>query len=334
VFARSPLSDSGALRAALRDANVPTLLMAYVHLTRDETMLEKFTPHLRPLYSPVPSDVPAALEEELRERLFALLATGEPPAPRPLPRALMQKMMSIGVGETVEDEFIPLLLDQMPFEKPKPRSAWPGRMAPPADFHVVVIGAGLSGIVAGAKLGEAGYACTIFEKNENAGGTWWENVYPGVGVDTPSHFYSLSFALNPDWNHYHPKGRDMQEYFLRVFERFGLRECTEFETRVLGCEWDEGSRRWQVSVQRRGGPVRVVEADAVINAHGVVNRAAIPWRRFAASRCTVLSGIRRSSWLEGVSRKSGRVRAAPRSQSRLRPRWSTSRSFSARATGS
>ena len=115
--------------------------MVYVHCTRDEAFLERFAPHLRPLYGPLPSDVPPALAEELRERLFALLASDEPLPETPLPRELMQKMMSIGVGERVDDEFIPLLLDQMPFEKPLPRSAWPGRKAPPKDFHVVVIGA-------------------------------------------------------------------------------------------------------------------------------------------------------------------------------------------------
>lgn len=182
--------DPIALERALAEANLETLLMVHTHWTRDEAFLERFAPHIKPLYGPVPSDVPESLAAELRERLLKLFAGGIPAEPPPLPRALMQKMMSIGAGEPVEDEFIPLLLDQMAFEKPLPRRDRPGRVPPPADFHVVVIGAGLSGICAGVKLGEAGYGYTIFEKNENAGGTWWENVYPGVGVDTPSHFYS------------------------------------------------------------------------------------------------------------------------------------------------
>lgn len=272
----SPLLDREALRNALEAANLETLLMVHTHLTRDEAFLEQFAPHIKPLYGPVPSDVPASLASELRERLEKLLSQGVPDEIPPLPRRLMQKMMSIGAGEPVADEFIPLLLDQIGFEKPAPRSARPGRVPPPADFHVVVIGAGLSGICAGVKLGEAGYAYTIFEKNENAGGTWWENVYPGVGVDTPSHFYSFSFAQSPDWNQYHPRGADMRDYFLSVFDRFGLRDHTEFGTRVLACEWDEAKQRWQVRVQRGDEPVRVVEADAVLLAHGIVNRPSIP----------------------------------------------------------
>jgi 4-hydroxyacetophenone monooxygenase len=268
--------DPSALEHALLRANLETLLMVHTHLTHDESFLERFAPHIRGAYDPVPTRIPDALAGELRERLYELLSQPEAPAIPPLPRALMQKMMSIGTGEKIDDEFVPLLLDQMAFERPVARREWPGRIAPPADFHVAVIGAGLSGICAGVKLGEAGYRYTIFEKNENAGGTWWENAYPGVGVDTPSHFYSFSFAQSPDWNQFHPRGADMRDYFLSVVERFGLREQIEFETRVLGCEWEEAARRWRVIVQKRGEAPRVVLADAVLLAHGIVNRPSIP----------------------------------------------------------
>jgi len=268
--------DRDSLARALEEANLETLLMVHTHLTHDEAFLEQFAPHIKPLYGPEPSEIPESLAAELRERLEKLLLQEQPIPVPPLPRDLMQKMMSIGTGEPVDDEFIPLLLDQMAFEKPAPRSERSDRTAPPSDFHVVVIGAGLSGICAGVKLGEAGYSYTIFEKNENAGGTWWENVYPGVGVDTPSHFYSFSFAQSPDWNEYHPRGADMRDYFLSVVDRFDLQKNIEFETRVLGCEWNEQSRRWRVNVQKGAEPVRVVEADAVLLAHGIVNRPSIP----------------------------------------------------------
>jgi 4-hydroxyacetophenone monooxygenase len=270
------LADVEALRTALREANVPTLLMVHTQRTHDEAFLEKFAPHLHSTFSGIPNDVPPALEEELRERLSALLSRGGAQGEQSLPRALMQKMMSIGVGETVADEFVPLLLDQMALERPVPRTQRPRRSLPPPDFKVVVIGAGLGGIAAGVKLADAGYAFEIFEKNPGAGGTWWENRYPGVGVDTPSHFYSLSFALNPDWNHYHPKGRDMRDYLVGVVERFGLREHIRFETRVLACVLDPASERWRVTTQTGAEPPRTTVADAVFVAQGILNRPAIP----------------------------------------------------------
>ena len=43
-----------------------------------------------------------------------------------------------------------------------------------------VIGAGMSGVLAGIKLKEAGHPFTIFEKADRVGGTWRENTYPGI----------------------------------------------------------------------------------------------------------------------------------------------------------
>jgi len=271
-----PLDDSLELRAALAEANVPTLLMVYVHLTCDEAMLDRFAPHIRPAFSTPPTDIPPGLADELRARLLKVLT--RPGAARegdPAP-ALMQKMMPIGVGEQVDDEFLPLLLDQIGLGLPKPRRENPTRKMPPAGFKVLVIGAGLSGMVAGIKLGEAGYDYVIIEKNADVGGTWYENSYPGVGVDTPSHFYSFSFAINPDWSHYYPKGREMQDYFLRVADTFGLRRNIQFETKVLSCIYDEGAKLWTIRVQRKGGVEETLTANAVINCHGPVNRWSWP----------------------------------------------------------
>ncbi len=62
-----------------------------------------------------------------------------------------------------------------------------------------VIGGGMSGILAGIKLKEAGLEdFTIYEKADRLGGTWRENTYPGLTCDVPSHVYCYSFALNPD----------------------------------------------------------------------------------------------------------------------------------------
>ena len=268
--------EGAALRAALADANVPTLLMVYVQLSRDTGMLDRFAPHIRPAFSPEPSAVPDALAEDLREKLAQLLASPEQWDETPLPRALMQRMMTVSVGEPVDDEFVPLLLEQMGFERPLPRSTLAGRQAPDPDFKVLVIGAGLTGIVAGIKLGEAGYNYRIIEKNADIGGTWLENIYPGVGVDTPSHFYSYSFELNPEWNHYHPQGSDMQDYLLRVTDKYRLRDNISFETRVTTCVYDDKANLWRVTLEKADGSVEEVTANAVINAHGPLNRWAWP----------------------------------------------------------
>jgi len=264
--------DREALSRALLESNVPTLLMAYVHLTQDEELLDRFAPHIHSPFSGIPNDIPAALLEELRRRLFDRLTSAQVQSDTPLSPELMRKMMSIGVGEPVAPEFVPLLLEQMGFEKPVPRREIPGRVAPPADFKVLVIGAGLTGIAAGIKLAEAGYNYHIIEKNPEIGGTWWENIYPGVGVDTPSHFYSYSFEVNGEWNYYNPKGPEMQAYLLRVVAKYGIRNNIVFNSRVIACEFYEAAHLWRVTVRASDGTERVFQANAIINAQGPLNR--------------------------------------------------------------
>jgi 4-hydroxyacetophenone monooxygenase len=264
------------LRDALEHANVPTLLMVYVHLSRDESMLDRFAPHIRPAFSATPTQIPDRFADELRAKLLETLTQAGAVDETPLPAALMRKMMSVGVGEPVDEEFVPLLLDQMGLALPAPRRERAERKMPPESFKVLVIGAGLSGLAAGIKLAEAGYDFVIVEKNADVGGTWHENVYPGVGVDTPSHFYSYSFAINPEWSHYYPKGSEMKEYFVRVAERFDLYRHIEFETKVLGCVWDETRKLWHVSVRRKDGAEETIAANAVFNCHGPVNRWSWP----------------------------------------------------------
>ena len=62
---------------------------------------------------------------------------------------------------------------------------------PRTDLRVVVIGAGMAGILAAIELAAAGIEdVTVYEKADRLGGTWRENTYPGVTCDVPSHFYS------------------------------------------------------------------------------------------------------------------------------------------------
>lgn len=268
-----PLPDDAELERALDEANLATLLLTYVHLTHDTALLDAFEPHLGLAQLQRPDDVPAELTGELRRRLRDVL-TGRAPAVDAEPSdELYQRMMSVGVGEEVTDEFLPLLFDQIGFKRQPPRSEWPGRRLPPEDFEVLVIGAGLAGIATAVKLQEAGYRFTIIERNADVGGTWFLNTYPGVGVDTPSHFYSYSFEVWPHWSHYKPKGAEMFEYFSAVVDRYDLRDHIRFETMVEGATWDETEQRWHVRLRLTDGREETVQAAALVNAMGFVHRA-------------------------------------------------------------
>lgn len=270
------IGDRAELERALADANLPTLLATYVHLSHDEAMLERFAPFIKPAFSIEPTQIPDDLADELRGKLRDLLLSGpdmkmESPSP-----ALLQRIMSVTVGEKVDDEFIELVLDQCGFRPWIDRSAQPDRKPRPAGFKVLVIGAGLTGVAAAIKLEEAGYDYVVVEKNPDVGGTWYENRYPGVGVDTPSHFYSYSWEIWPNWNHYHPQGADMQRYMLEVADKYRVRDHVLFDTKVETLVYDEKTGMWTVTVCTADGSTQQILANAVINGHGPVNRFKFP----------------------------------------------------------
>lgn len=273
---RLPMDDTPQLRQALEEGETHTLLMTYVHLSGDEEMLDQFAPHLKSPYAYPPEAIPAELREELRAKLLHVLTSPDAVLHDEPSEALMHRMMAVGLAEEVDPEFLPLLYDQIGFREELPRRDRTDRKAPASDFKVLVIGAGMTGMAAGIKLEEAGYDWVIIEKNEEVGGTWWENRYPGVGVDTPSHFYSFSFALNPEWNNYHPQGADMFAYLKRVADDYDLRARTRFNTTVEKLVWDDAACVWNVTVRKPDGSEDVIRANAVINGHGPVNRLKWP----------------------------------------------------------
>ena len=118
---------------------------------------------------------------------------------------------------------------------------------------MAIIGAGLAGIIAALAAADAGVAYEIFDRNDEVGGTWLTTTYPGIGVDTPSAYYSLSREVNPDWTSYYPQGAEYQAYLVSLADKYGLREHTRFGTEVEALWWDEDRRQWQIhSVDRDG----------------------------------------------------------------------------------
>ncbi|HWP65073.1 MAG TPA: NAD(P)/FAD-dependent oxidoreductase [Candidatus Limnocylindria bacterium] len=138
-------------------------------------------------------------------------------------------------------------------------------------LRTVVVGAGMSGILSAIKLAEAGLDdVVVYEKAGRVGGTWRENTYPGVTCDVPSHFYSYSFAPNPDWSHRFAPGAEIQAYFEDVARRYDVPARIRFGTEITRCERAGG--RWRL--RTAAGPLD--EADVVIAATGVLHHPKYP----------------------------------------------------------
>ena len=137
--------------------------------------------------------------------------------------------------------------------------------------RIVVVGAGMSGILSGIELQKAGLDdFVIYEKADRLGGTWRENTYPGIACDVPSHLYSYSFALNPEWSHSFAPGPEIQAYFEDVARRWGVESRIRFGEEVTRCAFEDG--RWRIETAAGTRDV----ADFVIAATGVLHHPAYP----------------------------------------------------------
>ncbi|PSN60163.1 putative FAD-containing monooxygenase [Corynespora cassiicola Philippines] len=145
--------------------------------------------------------------------------------------------------------------------------------------HVVVIGAGVSGILIAhhfQKYLSDGYTLEILEKNSDVGGTWLENTYPGCACDVPSDIYQYSFAPTKDWSSIYSSSNEIQAYLAQVVDHFGLRQYIHFDTVVKQCAWQEEGYRWSVESQGAHGAPNKRHADILINACGVLNHYKFP----------------------------------------------------------
>ncbi len=141
----------------------------------------------------------------------------------------------------------------------------------PRALRFAIIGAGMAGILSAIKLTEAGLTdFTIYEKGDRFGGTWRENTYPGLACDVPSHLYSYSFALTPDWSHQFSPGPEIQRYFERVARQHDLEHRVRFDDEVKRCAFVDG--RWQLETAAGHRD----EVDVVIAATGVLHHPRFP----------------------------------------------------------
>ena len=277
----TPITEDDAFLAdVLEHASVATLLMAIVHLSGDASLLQG---PVRP-QKPLPGEHDGGLSEADKaavraQALEALRAYRErgctlPPPPSP---ATIREMMSFMVGEEVPDEYVPMFLEEMALDDGDARDvAWdlvPAQRR--ADFHVVVIGAGMSGLLAAIRLEQAGIPYVVIEKNDGVGGTWLENSYPGCRVDVANHFYSYSFEPNHAWPEFFSQRRELRQYFEDCADRHALRSHIRFSTEVVAAQWDDAAARWQVTIRSPQGEERL-SANALISAVGQLNRPRLP----------------------------------------------------------
>ncbi|MCA3747074.1 NAD(P)/FAD-dependent oxidoreductase [Phenylobacterium sp.] len=274
--------DLKELDKALAAAHQPALQAALVHLTgQDHWLRPEWTPAYVPL-SRGDTGVPEAEQQKFLAEAKAALVEwfgkggGETHQPS---AAVLRRMMSFVAGAEIPEGYADFLVDELSLGETNTKTpVWdsPRLKAGAAKMHVLVIGAGMSGLLTGIRLSQAGVSYEIVDKNADVGGTWFENTYPGCRVDSSNHIYSYSFEPNHHWPQHFSTQPVLLEYFRGVADRYDLRGKIAFETEVETLDWDEPRALWKVTVRNKSGVRRVIEANAVVTAVGQLNRPRMP----------------------------------------------------------
>ena len=270
------------LDAALGDAHLPALIAALVHMTGDPSWLR---PEWAPVYTPLSrgeTGLSPQVEADIRVRAKAAIqdyvAAGSPRMPSPDTPTLRRMMDFVG-GESIPEGYADFTIDELAISgvsSKDPQFEQPQLVAAARRLKVLVIGAGMSGLLTGIRLAQAGIPFEIVESNPDVGGTWLVNTYPGCRVDNSNHMYSYSFEPNHGWPQHFSPQPELLKYFRGVAAKYDLKKHIRFDTRVERLAWDEARSVWRVELKGKDGKTDSVEANAVITAVGQLNTPRIP----------------------------------------------------------
>ena len=141
------------------------------------------------------------------------------------------------------------------------------------QFDAVIVGAGFGGIGAAIQLKRLGYDnFVILDRENDLGGTWRVNRYPGLAVDVPTTTYSYFFEPNPNWSRLYSTGTEIEQYAHDVADKYDVRRHMRFNTTVEGARWDEDAKIWRVALA--GG--EVITTRYLITATGFLSQPHTP----------------------------------------------------------
>ena len=117
------------------------------------------------------------------------------------------------------------------------------------DYDVVIVGAGFGGIGAAVALKRLGFEnFVLLDRQDDLGGTWHVNHYPGLACDVPTTTYSYFFEPNPNWSRLFSTGAEIKQYADDVADKYDVRRHIRLRTVVEGARWDDEDRLWLVSL--------------------------------------------------------------------------------------
>jgi 4-hydroxyacetophenone monooxygenase len=275
---RTELLDASdeQIDAAVRQSDPMALRGLIYQLTGNEALAE--IPTLKQRIFMAEAAIPAT--EEAAELIFNAAATflkqyrdegALPIGPGPLDR--LAKSLALAAGEPIAQDELAMWIEETAIDPWARSLIWPE--TPPAAalqaFSVAVIGAGMGGLGAAVQLQRAGIPFFILEKNDDVGGTWFENRYPGARVDTPSRAYTHIFGADYVFDYPFSPQHQNEDYFRWVAETHDLRGKIRFKTEVRSMTWSESEALWIIEAMTQEGP-QTWRANGVVSATGLLAR--------------------------------------------------------------
>ena len=143
-------------------------------------------------------------------------------------------------------------------------------------YDAIVVGAGFAGLYMLHRLRLQGMRVRVFEAGDGVGGTWFWNCYPGARCDVESMQYSYSFSEEIQqawvWSERYPRQEEILKYINHVADHLDLRKDIQFNTRVIGGQFQPNSTTW--SVQTSDGQSHT--ARFLITATGCLSASRVP----------------------------------------------------------
>jgi cation diffusion facilitator CzcD-associated flavoprotein CzcO len=124
------------------------------------------------------------------------------------------------------------------------------------EYDFIIIGAGVCGLYQLFRLRKLGVRVRVLEANDDVGGTWYKNRYPGCRFDSESYSYGYSFSKELlqewDWSELFASQPETLAYLNHVADKFDLRSDIEFGRVVTAAEFDDARNQWVVHTDNGG----------------------------------------------------------------------------------
>jgi len=284
---RKSVVSAAELRQHVEAADTVSLLLCAVHVTGDTALLDRYGDTvgrssalqlLRAGAGPGSESDPEqamAAREEIIELLCAALSRPDQPDYLRADAELFRRMGETATGMPMNDDHVAMCMEQAGFV-PDQRAVRPTR-TPPRALNLAILGAGMTGLDAAVKASRRGFEFDIYEKEAGIGGLWWSQTYPGVAVDTPSIYYSLSYELSGNWSKFYPLGEEYRAYLIELAKKYELTEHLHLNSDVTQMRWVESDQEWELTVfDRLEHRARKVRAAAVLTGAGHLCRPKYP----------------------------------------------------------